>query len=54
MSDHSATPTHTDGDEATAAFLADRQSFWNGFTHFTLWTVILLVVLLVGMAVFLL
>jgi hypothetical protein len=54
MSDHSVAPAHTDGDETPEAFLADRQSFWNGFTHFTLWTVIFMVVLLVGMAVFLL
>jgi hypothetical protein len=54
MSDHSAAPSHAEGDEATEAFLADRQSFWNGFTHFTLGTVIFMVVLLVGMAVFLL
>jgi hypothetical protein len=54
MSEHSATQSSTAGDEATEAFLADRQNFWNGFTQFTLWTVILLIVLLVGMAVFLL
>ena len=54
MSEHSAIPSRTAGDETPEAFLADRQSFWNGFTHFTLWTVILLIVLLVGMAVFLL
>jgi hypothetical protein len=54
MSEHSAAPSHTDGDETIAAFLADRQSFWRGFTHFTLWTVIFVVVLLIAMAVFLL
>jgi hypothetical protein len=54
MSEHSATPSHTAGDETPEAFLADRQSFWNGFTHFTLGTVIFMVVLLVAMAVFLL
>lgn len=54
MAEHSATPTRTAGDETTEAFLADRQNFWNGFTQFTLWCVIFLVVLLVGMAVFLL
>jgi hypothetical protein len=36
------------------AFLADRQRFWAGFTSFTLFSVIALVVLLVGMALFLL
>ena len=40
--------------ETPEAFLADRESFWNGFTKFTLWTAILIVLLLVGMAVFLL
>jgi hypothetical protein len=54
MSDHGATPSHTAGDETTEAFLADRQNFWKGFTQFTLWTVIFLVVLLIAMAVFLL
>jgi hypothetical protein len=54
MSEHSAIPSRTAGDETPEAFLADRQSFWNGFTHFTLWAVIFMVVLLVGMAVFLL
>ena len=54
MSEHSASPSRTAGDETPDAFLADRQSFWNGFTQFTLWCVILVVALLVGMAVFLL
>ena len=40
--------------ETPEAFLADRQSFWDGFTKFTLWTVIFIVLLLIGMAVFLL
>lgn len=35
------------------AFLADRQRFWGAFTHFTLISVITLVILLVLMAVFL-
>jgi hypothetical protein len=54
MSDHSVSPSRTSGDETPEAFLADRQSFWNGFAQFTLWCVIFVVVLLVGMAVFLL
>jgi hypothetical protein len=54
MSDHSATPPPAAGDETPEAFLADRQNFWNGFTQFTLWSVILTIVLLVGMAIFLL
>jgi hypothetical protein len=36
------------------AFFADRQRFWAGFTSAALWGVIFIVVLLVGMAVFLL
>jgi len=54
MSEHGAVPSQMSGDETPEAFLADRQSFWVGFTHFVLWTVIFLVVLLIGMAVFLL
>ena len=56
MAEHSTTvPTTVTGQvETPEAFLADRQSFWNGFARFTLWTVIFLVALLVGMAVFLL
>ncbi len=54
MSEHSHAATPPSRAETPEAFLADRQSFWNGFTHFTLWTVIFLVLLLVGMAVFLL
>ena len=42
------------GAETPEAFLADRQSFWNGFTKFTLGAVIFIVLLLVAMAVFLL
>jgi hypothetical protein len=54
MSEHSAIRSPATIDETPEAFLADRQSFWNGFTNFVLWTVIFMVVLLVGMAVFLL
>ena len=54
MSDHATTAQPPAQAETPEAFLADRQRFWNGFTHFTLWTVICIVVLLVGMAVFLL
>ena len=35
-------------------FLADRERFWHGWTHFTVGAVIFLVLLLVAMAVFLL
>jgi hypothetical protein len=54
MSDHSHPGHATSRDETPEAFLADRQGFWDGFTKFTLWCVIFLIVLLVGMAVFLL
>ena len=54
MSDHSHAAPARGADETPEAFLADRQGFWNGFTRFTLWSVIFLVLLLVGMAVFLL
>ena len=42
------------GPETPDALVADRQRFWNGFTNFTLGAVIFMVVLLIGMAVFLL
>jgi hypothetical protein len=56
MSDHSTTAPHTPlrPVETPEAFLADRQRFWGSFTHFTLGTVISLIVLLVLMAIFLL
>ena len=54
MSEHSAIPSRNAGGETPEAFLADRQSFWNGFTKFTLWSVIFVVVVLVLMAIFLL
>jgi hypothetical protein len=56
MSDHSTT-AHTTmpaRSETPEAFLADRQRFWDGFTHFTLYAVIFVVLVLVGMATFLL
>jgi len=56
MAEHSATATQPTAmpSETPEQFVADRQQFWNGFTHFTLGCVIFLVLLLVGMAVFLL
>lgn len=54
MSDHSTTVHPATPDETPEEFLADRQRFWNGFTHFTLGSVIAIVVLLVLMAFFLL
>jgi hypothetical protein len=54
MSDHSHAAQPTMPVETPEAFLADRQSFWSGFTKFTLGCVIFIVLLLSGMAVFLL
>ena len=54
MSDYSTTVQPPTQAETPEAFLADRQRFWNGFTHFTLGVVICLIILLVGMAIFLL
>jgi len=52
MAEHHSTVFH--GPETPEAFLADRQRFWEAWTHFTLGSVIFLVVLLIAMAVFLL
>jgi hypothetical protein len=52
MSQPTTTPTAPV--ETPEAFLADRQRFWNGFTHFTEGSVIFIVILLVLMAFFLL
>jgi hypothetical protein len=54
MSDHIHAAHPPTRAETPEAFLADRMSFWNGFTKFTLWSVILIVLLLLGMAFFLL
>ena len=51
MAEHSSVFT---GPATQEAFLADRERFLNGFTRFTLGVVVFLVLLLVGMAVFLL
>jgi len=51
MAEHSSVDT---GPQTQEAFLADRERFLHGFTRFTLGVVIFLVLLLVGMAVFLL
>ncbi len=42
------------GPETIEALTADREKMWHGFTSATTGTVIFMVVLLVGMAVFLL
>ncbi len=56
MAEHSTLATQPAGNspETPEAFLADRQRFWNGFTHFTLGSLISVVVVLVLMALFLL
>ena len=51
MAEHSSVFTGPDTQEA---FLADRERFLHGFTRFTIGVVILVVLVLVGMAVFLL
>ncbi|MDE2517730.1 MAG: hypothetical protein KGL12_17015 [Rhodospirillales bacterium] len=51
MTEHSAVFT---GPETQDQFLADRMRFWGSFTRFTVGCTIALIVLLVGMAVFLL
>ncbi len=52
MAEHQTTVFR--GPETPEAFLADRQRFWHAWTSFTLGSVIFLVLLLIGMAVFLL
>jgi hypothetical protein len=54
MSEHSQAVHPPMRTETPEAFLADRQSFWNGFTKFTLGVVIFIVLLLIAMAIFLL
>jgi aa3 type cytochrome c oxidase subunit IV len=54
MSDHSHAAPPQAGAETPEAFLADRQTFWNGFTQFTLWSAVFVAVLLILMAIFLL
>jgi hypothetical protein len=53
MSDHSTTAYPATSVETPEAFLADRQRFWSSFTHFTLGSVIFIVIVLVLMAIFL-
>lgn len=40
------------GPSLEEAFVADRMTFWNRFTRFTTYSVIALVVLLIGMWIF--
>jgi hypothetical protein len=50
MAEHS---TSFHGPETPEQFLADRQRMWDGFTGATVGSIIFMIVLLVGMAVFL-
>jgi hypothetical protein len=52
MSSH-GTPRYTEP-ETMEGLIADRQRMWHGFTNATVGVVVFLVVLLIGMAVFLL
>lgn len=52
MATQSVTP-HPSGPNTAEAFIADRQAFWTRFTHFIVYAVIALVILLIGMAIFL-
>jgi hypothetical protein len=53
MAEHGTT-THSTNPTTPEAYLADRERVWSGFTNATLVGIIFMVVLLVGMAVFLL
>jgi len=52
MADHAA--THYTGPETIEDLAADRARMWHGFTNATTGVVIFVVLVLVGMAVFLL
>jgi hypothetical protein len=54
MSGHHGTNPQFTGPTTPEAFLADRQRMWSGFTGATLAGIIFVVLLLIGMAVFLL
>ncbi len=45
MSDHSHAAQPPTRAETPEAFLADRQNFWNGFTQFTLWSTVSIIIL---------
>ncbi|MBV9782382.1 MAG: hypothetical protein JO264_01045 [Acidisphaera sp.] len=57
MADHAQTAgTHTAATQVAApvteeAFLADRQRFWGSFTRFTLYAVIAVIIVVVGLAI---
>ncbi len=41
------------GDAIAQAFVVDRQAFWNRFTRFTVWAVLTVAIVLIGMWLFL-
>lgn len=45
-------PQEVGGDPATQAFITDRQIFWNRFTRFTVWSIVTIVALLIGLWLF--
>ena len=51
---HAAPPARPVGPTTVEAFIADRQRFWSGFTGATTAAIAAVVVLLIGMAIFLL
>jgi len=52
MAEPGIQPTPT-GPDAGELFVAGRQKFWSSFTTFTMGAVIVVVLVLIGMAVFL-
>lgn len=46
-------PASATGPATEEAFLADRQRFWLGFTSFTFWAAVFIVILLILMVIFL-
>ncbi len=46
--------TRFHGPETEEAFLADRMKFWGGFINASVGTAVFVILLLIGMAVFLL
>jgi hypothetical protein len=52
--DHPLPTAEPIGPTTTEAFVADRQRFWARFTHFLVTSIVVVVIVLVGMAIFLL
>lgn len=49
MADPKSTPAPGTSPDINAAFLADRQNFWSGFTKFTTYAVVAVTLLLIVM-----